>query len=335
MAEGPGVASLREVREPVPGEGEVVVAVKAALTCGTDLKLLRRGHPKLPFPLVLGHELAGVVSAAGEGAPFSPGERVACGVTGPCGECGECRRGLENLCATAFDAPAWGAFAERARIPARVVARSLLRIPDSLPFEAAALLDPVASVLRGLARLPLEGAPDVLVRGSGPIALIFASLLGRRGAGRVLVAARRRERFPLFAEAGAELLDASSGGLGAALLGRTSGRGVDAVVDTTGEPSLVAESLELAARGGTLLLFAGMPRDATVALSSYRVHYDEVTVSGSFHYRPADAREALDLLAAGDLPVGRLVTDRRPLREWAEAFDALARGEGMKTALVP
>lgn len=335
VAEGPGIASLREVPEPRAGPGEVVVAVKAALTCGTDLKLLRRGHPKLPFPLVLGHELAGEVSDAGEGAPFSPGERVACGVTGPCGECAECRRGLENLCATAFDAPAWGAFAERVRLPARVVARSLFRIGDALGFEAAALLDPAASVLRGIARLPLSGGPEVLVRGSGPIALIFASLLLGRGASRVLVAARRRERFPLFEEAGAEVLDASAGDLRAALLDVTSGRGAGAVVDTTGEPSLVPQSLDLVARGGTLLLFAGMPRDATLALSSYRIHYDEVTVSGSFHYRPSDSREALDLLAEGALPVGRLVTERRPLAEWAAAFDALARGEGMKTALVP
>lgn len=335
LAEGPGVAALEEVPAPRPGPGEVVVRVEVALTCGTDLKLLRRGHPKFPFPLVLGHEWAGSVAAAGEGVELPEGLRVTAAVTAPCGECGECRGGKQHLCDTAFDRPSWGAFAERMRVPARVVSSGLLPVPDGLPLEAAALLDPVASVVHALVRSPLDGRPPVLVYGSGPISLVFAALLPRWGAGDVFVAGRREPRLARIRRTGARVIDLGSTSASAVLSEATGGRGAGFLVDTTGDASLVPGLVELVAKGGTLLLFAGMPRETRLELPAYRLHYDEVTVAGSFHYRPADVRKALELLSSGALPVEDLVTRRRPLAEWAEAFGDLSRGDGMKTALLP
>jgi L-iditol 2-dehydrogenase len=145
---------------------------------------VKRGHPKIPFPTVLGHEFCGRISAAGSGTSFASGERVTSAVTGPCGECHECRNGKSNLCSAAFDQRVWGTWAEYVRVPARIVRSGLLRVPDGLSPAAAALLDPVASVLRGLGRLPDPTGKTALILGAGPIALLFTALLIRRGAGR-------------------------------------------------------------------------------------------------------------------------------------------------------
>ncbi len=333
VCDRPGAASLREVAAPEPGPGEVVVRVEAALTCGTDLKLYRRGHPKFPLPAILGHEFAGTVVAAGEGAPAPVGARVTAAVSGPCGACADCLAGRENVCATAFSAPLWGAFAERIRVPARVAARGLFRLPDGMPAATAALLDPLASVVRGLSRVPLDGARSLLVLGTGPIALMFAALALPRGL-RVVVAGRRPHRLAAHAALGADtvLLD---GGAPDAARGAVGEGGADVVVDTTGDARVASSAVDLAARGGTVLLFAGLARGVTIPVLAHRVHYDEVSVVGSFHYTPRQAREALELLQAGALPVEALVTDRRPLEEWEEVFASLEKGEGMKTAFVP
>jgi L-iditol 2-dehydrogenase len=203
-----------------------------------------------------------------------------------------------------------------------------------VPFEAAALLDPLASVLHGFARARVWTDSTMLVVGAGPIALLFA-ILGREKGARVLVAGRRPARMASFAAQAAEPIDLTRESLEAAVSSRTERHGVDVVVDTTGDPALVPALLPLTRRGGTLLLFAGMPTGTVLPLDVTRLHYEEVSVIGSFHYTPEDADRALELLTGGWIPVHALVTAARPLAEWAEAFAALERGEGMKTALVP
>lgn len=335
ICEGPGQVALREVPVPTAAEGEVIVRVASALTCGTDLKMIRRGHAKVPFPVVLGHEFAGVVERVGERARFEPGDRVCSAVTGPCGRCSLCLSGKENLCRTAFDRPLWGAFAEYVRVPERVVARGLRHVPPGVSFEAAALLDPLASVLHGLSRLPVRAIGTLLVYGSGPIAFLFTWLARRAGIERVLVAGRRPGRLATVAAQGAEPIDLGTANVRAAVREVTLGQGVDAVVETTGDSGIAADALELVGRGGALLLFAGAPRDAEVRFSAARVHYDEVSVVGSFHYTPDEADRALDLIAAGNLPVSALVSDTSPLEGYEAVFRRLARGEGMKTAFLP
>jgi L-iditol 2-dehydrogenase len=312
-----------------------VVRVGAALTCGTDLKLIRRGHPKIPFPVTLGHELAGIVHSAGSGAPFSSGERVAAAVTGPCGQCAECLAGRENLCATAFDDFLWGAFAEYVRVPARVVRRGLKAIPSALPFTSAALLDPLASVLHGLSRLALTPEATVVLYGSGPIALLFGVVLRRRGITRVFAVGRRPARLAGMRRQGIEAIDSTSTEVGPAIRDATAGRGADVVVDTTGDSTVVPDLVALAARGGTVLLFAGAGGAAQVAVDPLRIHYDEVTLAGSFHYTPADADAALDLLANDAIPVDAVVTGLSRLEDYERVFERARRGEGMKTAFLP
>jgi L-iditol 2-dehydrogenase len=334
VSEGPGHVELRELPEPEPGPGEVVVRVEATLTCGTDLKLVRRGHPKVPFPTVLGHEFCGRISRVGPGVPFAVGERVTSAVTGACGECRDCREGHPNLCGTAFDHRVWGTWAEFVRVPARIVDRGLLRVPGNLSPRSAALLDPLASVLRGLSRIGDIAGKTALVLGAGPIALLFTILLRRRGAGRILVAGRNAGRLAAHTAEGAETI-MSGEGLVERVLGLTDGRGSDLVIEATGAPSVAEDAPVLAARGGIVLLFAGLAHETRLAVLAHRIHYDEVSLVGSFHYTPAEAREALGILARGEIPTEHLVTGESPLEGHAAVFARIAGGDDMKVAFLP
>jgi L-iditol 2-dehydrogenase len=360
VCEGPGTPILRDVPVREPGPGEVLVRVGAALTCGTDLKIARRGHPKIPFPLTLGHEWAGVVERVGAGAAWARGARVTSAVSSPCGACAACRAGRENLCETAFDRPLFGAFADFLLVPERLAKNGLRRIPDGMADEAAALLDPLASVVRGLRRVPDARGQDVLVAGTGPIAaLLFFLLRGKEknaAERRIVVAGRREERLGFFLERGASTarIEPSplDGGAGApppvftfkedpqSLPRIESKRGEGArrfalVVDTTGDPGVIEALPALAADGGTVLLFAGLPAGALVAVDAHAVHYREVSIVGSFHYTPREVDEALALLSSGAIPAAEIVSARRPLAEWQAAFDLVREGTALKVAVVP
>jgi L-iditol 2-dehydrogenase len=335
VCEAPGDVKLKVLPEPRPDAGEVVVRVGAALTCGTDLKMIRRGHPKVPFPMTLGHEFAGIVHSADPGAAFGVGERVTSAVSGPCGHCGECAQGRENLCSTAFETPLWGAFAEYVRVPARVVRRGLRAIPSTLPFTTAALLDPLASVLHALTRLSLMPDSAVVLYGCGPIALLFGIVLRRTGVTRVFAVGRRPSRLAALRRLGIEAIDRTATSVRASVRDATAGHGADVVIDTTGDASLVPDLFELAARGGTVLLFAGSAGGSRIAVDPMRIHYDEVTLAGSFHYTQADADAALVLLSSDAIPVDEVVTSLSRLDEYEAVFDRARRGEGMKTAFLP
>jgi L-iditol 2-dehydrogenase len=349
VCDGPGTPVLRDVPVPEPGPGEVLVRVGTALTCGTDLKIARRGHPKIPFPLTLGHEWAGVVEKAGAGAAWAEGTRVTSAVSAPCGACGACREGHENLCTTAFDRPLFGAFADFLLVPERLAKNGLRKIPDGMPDETAALLDPLASVVRGLNRVPDVRGQDVLVAGTGPIAaLLFFLLRGNDGEGigkgagrRVVVAGRRPERLVFFERNMAEVArigpSTRDGGAGAPppIFTFKEIFSFPLVIDTTGDPGVIEELPGLAADGGTVLLFAGLPAGARVAIDAHAVHYREVSIVGSFHYAPREVDEALALLDGGAIPAADIVSARRPLADWRAAFDLARDGTALKVAVIP
>jgi L-iditol 2-dehydrogenase len=367
VSEGPELLALREVATPRPGPEEVLVRVLVALTCATDFKLARRGHPKFPFPLTLGHEFAGVVEAAGPGAAFAPGERVTSAVSGPCGGCDDCRAGRENLCTTAFERPLFGAFADFLLVPGRIVKNGLRRIPPGLSDDAAALLDPLASVVHALNRVKPQDGGDVLVVGTGPIAaMMFFLLRGKEkgrgegektsGAGRrIVVAGRRPERLAFFEGRNAEVARIASSSrdpqasavpplftfkessLSPERIENKRGEGArfSLIIDTTGDAGVISELPALAANCGTVLLFAGMPEGARVSVDAFALHYREVSITGSFHYTPRDVDAAFALLAGGAVPVSSLVQESRGLAQWREAFDLVEKGAAMKVALVP
>jgi L-iditol 2-dehydrogenase len=337
----PGQLEVVEVETPRPGNGELVVRVDLALTCGTDLKTWRRGHPKLPLPTPLGHEYTGVVSAVGAGHErFREGDAIVAAPSGPCGACDPCRRGLENLCDRIDGSTmAWGAFADFIRIPAHVVRRNVFLRPPGLPLRQAALLEPLACVVAGVERLDLAGRDTVVVLGAGPIGLLFVALLARRGVPRIIVAGRRRLRLDAALALGAhDVLDIDEGGalgdLRARLHALVPG-GACTVVECVGRPEAWSAAMACVRKGGEVLFYGGCASGTTVPMDTRQVHYDALTLKGAFHFTPSDVRIALDLLARRALPLERLVTGEVPLARLQEAFDALVAGSAIKLAIVP
>jgi L-iditol 2-dehydrogenase len=315
----------QDLPRPSAGPGEVVLRMRAALTCGTDVKILRRGHSKVGLPVTMGHEVCGEIAELGAGVSgWRPGERAAPGVSGPCGRCPDCARGAANLC-SGKPAWMWGTFAEFVRIPAGIVAASLHRVPDGVPDEVAAFLDPLASVIHGWNRL---GGPEpgttMLVYGAGALAFLWASLASRRGA-EVTIAGRRSDRAPLAARYGARFLDVSAGPPEAASF--------DVAVDGTGDRTVWERLPALVRAGGRVLLFGGCAPGATVTFDAARLHYSEIALIGSFHYTPAEARASLEALASGAIDPAPLIAERGTLSDLPRFLEAQQRGEGVRYAI--
>lgn len=303
-----------------------MLRVRAALTCGTDVKLLARGHPRIALPVTMGHELTGEIAEVGEGvSAFRVGERVVPGVTGPCGECPDCRAGRSNLCAAAHADRTWGAFAEYVRVPAAVVRASLHRVPEGLPDDVAAFLDPLAAVLHGWKRLgSLPG--DLLVYGAGALGLLWAATARSRGVAAV-VAGRRAEGLAVAGSYGAETLDVTRE--------EAPPGSAEAAVDCTGDSRVWEKLADAVCPGGRVLLFGGCAPGASVTYDAARLHYSEISLIGSFHYEPEEAREALAILASGAVDPRRLITETGRLSDLPRFLDAQARGEGIRYAVVP
>jgi L-iditol 2-dehydrogenase len=314
-----------------------VVRVEAALTCGTDLKTYRRGHPKIPLPTPMGHEFSGVVAAVGAGVDrFREGDAVACVPTAPCGECRLCRRGRESLCPDAVGRMVFGAFAEYVRLPAHLARTNVFPRPAGLSAEAAAALEPLACVVHGADRVAFERAEHVVLLGDGPIALFFAQVARLRGAGRVLLVGRHPARLAVAAALGAEPLEDPGGEtLVEAVRGWTGGTGADVVVECVGRPEVWEAAPALAAVGGEVLLYGGCATGTRASFDTYRVHYDEVDLKGAFHYGRADVRRALDHLVRGEVRAEPLITHRRPLARLEEALGLALSREAVKVAVTP
>ncbi len=333
----PGCAELREVPAPRPAPGELVLRVEAALTCGTDLKTFRRGHPLIPLPAPMGHEFAGVVAAVGPGVRgVHEGDAVAAVPTAPCGECRPCRLGRENLCSTAVQRMVLGGFADFVRVPAHVVASNLFVRPSGLDAETAAALEPLACVVHGVGRLPAGGLETLVLIGDGPIALLFLQLVRLRGIGRVLVAGRHAERLDLAASMGADFTTtAGPETLAAVVRDWSDDAGADAVVECVGTTQTWEMAPALAAPGGTVLLYGGCPSGARASFDTYRLHYQELDVKGAFHYDRADVRQAWRLLTEERVRIAPLITHRRPLECFGEALDLALSRAAIKVAVLP
>lgn len=333
----PGRVELREADVPAPGPGELLVRVDAALTCGTDLKTFRRGHPRIPLPTPMGHEFAGTVAAAGAGAGrFREGDAIACVPTAPCGRCRACRRGRENLCPDAVGRMVFGAFAEYVLLPRHIVERHVFPRPASLTAGEAAALEPLSCVVHGADRVAFHEAEHVVFLGDGAITLLFIQVARLRGAGSILVVGRHDRRLDVARRLGADTLrDPGADALRDAVLERTGGVGADVVVECVGRPEVWEAAPALAAAGGEVLLYGGCAAGTRAAFDTLRVHYDEVDLKGAFHYRPADVRDAHALLADGRVLAAPLITHRTPLARLEDALSLALDREAIKVAVAP
>ena len=330
---------IEDVPVPRAATGELIVRVGAALTCGTDLKVFRRGyHARMIVPPALfGHELAGTVVEAGEGVEgFPNGARVVALNSAPCGQCYFCKRGQENLCDDLLFNN--GAYAEFIRIPARIVAKNTLHIPDHVPLEHAALTEPLACAVHGFLDSNPHPEDTVAVIGGGPLGLMMVHVAALSGCN-VISIVKHDGQVEAARQLGAAHIIKSSSIQKAIRETRAltpNNRGVDIAIEAVGVPEAWEEAVEMVRKGGTVNFFGGCAVGTRVALDTNRIHYSDITLRATFHHTPAICRKALDLIASGRFQAGAFITGHAHLYELNRVFEKLMnRSSEIKTAIVP
>jgi L-iditol 2-dehydrogenase len=336
---GPMNVKYEQVDIPEIDDNEVLVKVNTALTCGTDIKTYKRGHPVLIkiLPSGFGHEFAGVIEKVGKNvAGFAKGDRVVAANSAPCMKCYYCRIGEYNLCENIEFLN--GAYAEYIKIPARIVKYNLLKIEDHVSFEEAAFTEPLANVVHGFAKTGIKPGMTVGVVGIGPIGLLFAKLAKLKGA-TVIAAGRNPLKLRLAKEfAGVDhvinLKEVDCPEVAFKAL-TPEGKGLDVVIEAVGLPEIWERMFSLTRKGGTVHLFGGCKAGTTIQLDTRRLHYDEIKIISVFHHTPKYVKEALSLITQGKLDVKKLITQRMKISELDEAIKLHDEGKAIKIALKP
>ena len=332
----PGRIEFREIETPVPSDGEILVKIKAALTCGTDMKAFRRGHPVIPMPGVFGHEFSGIVAKIGKGVKrFKEGDEIMAVHSAPCLSCQYCRKKLFNLCENIMDTKALGAFAEYIILSPHIVRLNTFLKPKSLTFEEAAFLEPLSCVVHGMASLNIKKSDHALIIGSGPIGLLHLLLLKEKGAS-VTVFDKHEKKLRTAKKLGADMvLKKEQKDILRSTKPSADFIGFDFIFECTGTPEVWEASVHYVRRGGTIVLFGGCMSGTKVTYDTCRLHYDEITLKGAFHFTPEDVKKAYALLCKKILDVSQLISGSYALSRTRDAFDKLAKGEGIKYAVTP
>ena len=327
-----------EVEIPKLQEGEVLVKVEAALTCGTDVKTYRRSHPVLikTTPSGFGHEFSGIIEDANGVAGFQKGDRVVAANSAPCGECFYCKKGQYNLCENLQFLN--GAYAQYVVVPKLIAQKNLIKIPDNLSFECAAFTEPLANVVHALDRIEIKEDDTVGICGIGPIGLFFAKLAKLKGA-KVVVAGRNPLKLRMAKEYAHvdEVVDLKTcDDLKEAFIDFSDEkRGLDVAIECVGIPQLWTEMFDATRKGGQVLLFGGCKSGSSACFDAKRMHYDEVKIVSVFHHTPYYIRKALDLIASGEMEVEKLITKKLPLEKLKEAMDTHIAGDAIKILIKP
>ncbi|MBI3615525.1 MAG: zinc-binding dehydrogenase [Candidatus Omnitrophica bacterium] len=330
---------LEEVPLPAPGPGEILIKVRSALTCGTDLKVFRNGsHARMIKPPALfGHEFAGTIEKIGSGVTgWRQGQRVVAANSAPCRSCFYCRRHQPNLCEDLLFVN--GAYAEYLLLPARIVRENLLEIPERLGFQAAALTEPLASTLRGFQAVHPGPEETVVILGAGPVGLMFAQLARRAGC-RIILLGKGSRRLEAAQQCGADRaldLGQLSDPIQAIRQVTPEGKGADVVIEAVGRPQAWSQALSMVRPGGRVLFFGGCPPGTEIPLDTGRMHYEELTLLSVFHHTPEAIRQALGLLADGSIRADLLITGDAPLGELPAILRRmLTDQDAVKTAILP
>ncbi len=336
---GPENIKYEDVRLRPLKKGEVLVKIMSALTCGTDVKTYRRGHPVLikTIPSGFGHEFSGVIEKLGEGVTkFSVGDRVVAANSAPCGECFFCKRGEYNLCEH-LDLLN-GAYAEYIIVPERIVEKNMLVLPDDLSFDKAAFCEPLANVVHGVERSDIKAGQTVGIIGIGPIGLMFARLAKLKGAN-VIVAGRNPLKLKMaeeFAHAD-EIIDLKKYPNPEKIFKEYTDekRGLDLAVECVGLPEIWERIFSCVRPGGTVHFFGGCKSGSTVTFDTTKMHYGDIKLMSVFHHTPKYFRQALDYIASGDVEVEKLITNTLSLKDVEFAMKQHIEGKAIKFLIKP
>lgn len=326
---------IEEIAPPPLQPGQVRLRIEAALTCGTDLKVFKRGyHARMIVPpAVFGHELAGTVSELGAGViGWNIGDRVVVANSAPCSTCFFCKAGQENLCDDLQFLN--GAYAETIAVPARFVKKNLLRLKSTTGFRDAALTEPLACVVQGVADTKLQAGQNVLVLGAGPIGLMFVALAKNIGCN-VSVAGRRAVRLAAAEKLGAsEIIDLGDGAKPVEKIRTTTKRRFDVVIEAVGKPETWEAAVPLVRKGGTVNFFGGCPSGTTVSLDTQTIHYSNLVLLASFHHTPRTIRRALQYIEDKVVRADDFVDGECPLTQLPELFKSMATGNHAVKTLI-
>jgi L-iditol 2-dehydrogenase len=335
-----GVKDLRieDVELPKVEAGEVLVKVRAGMTCGTDLKIFQRGYVErvIKLPTIFGHEWAGDVVKVSKGLDWpKKGMRVRAGNSAPCLHCTMCQRGEYNLCENMIWL--WGAYAEYIKVPARMVFVNMQEIPSEVAYEEAAITEPLACVLHGVEEARAKLGDTVAIIGAGPIGLLHLLTVRKMGAKRVVMIDLVDERLNFAEKLGAdEIINGKTEDAVERVRELTGGYGADVAIEAIGLPATWEQAIRLVRKGGTVLEFGGCPPGTEIKVNTETLHYEELTVLGAFHATPLHFRKALDMIASRMIDVRPLVTKRMKLEEIRQAFEILSTSKAeIKIAIAP
>jgi|HubBroStandDraft_6_1064221.scaffolds.fasta_scaffold35563_4 L-iditol 2-dehydrogenase len=337
---GPEDLKVETIDIPPLASNDVLVKVEVALTCGTDLKVWKRGYHARMIrpPSVFGHELAGTIEEKGSGVNggFRKGMRVVPANSAPCGLCYYCRKGQQNLCEDLLFNN--GAYAQYIRVPARIVEKNLLEIPDNVSFRDAAMVEPLACVLRGVHEMNVHAGDTAVVIGCGPIGLKFIRVLSARGV-HVIALGKRKSQMIAAERLGAQAtidVAKSDDPIRRVLQLTERGLGADAVIEAVGAPTTWQWAVQMVRKGGTVNLFGGCPPGSEVKFDPSALHYSEITIKSTFHHAPQFIREALDTISRGEVAASDFVTGEVALDDLPRVFEQMKNRNGeLKTAVIP
>jgi L-iditol 2-dehydrogenase len=329
---------LEEVDIPIAGPGEVVVRVRAAGICGTDVRIYN-GAKKVKAPVIIGHEFAGEITQVGaDENGFQVGDRVVVEPLIPCGRCPLCLLGRRNICIQRptigyeYD----GAFAPYVRIPASGVASgNIIRISDRLSFEDAAIAEPVAACMNGIDRCNFDIGSTALILGGGPIGLIHLQLAKAAGALRVFLSEPDKERRQIALALGAEeVFDPTKDDVVNKIKSLTNGLGTDVSIVASGAPAAIETGMASLRKGGTLNLFAGSPPNSLVNFDPNKIHYGEITITGSSGHTAYQMQRAVRAIENSTVNAKMLITHKFLLSEISKALQAKQELTGLKHIIV-
>lgn len=328
---------VEEVAMPETPAGGFLLDVKACGLCGSDLRTLRSGHRKVTFPWVIGHEICGVVAETGAGydGPWQEGELLSMGPVVYCGHCDFCLEGRYELCENYREiAQAWpGGLAEYMAVPPEAVRLGVIeKVPAGVDPGSAAIAEPISSCLNAQERGQVGMGDSVLIIGSGPIGCIHASLARIHGADKVFIADISADRLG-FAEAFEPdaLIDVSKTDIVDEVRRLTNGKGADVIVTATPAPIAVVQAVQMARKGGRILVFGGLPKDnSTPPVDMNLVHYNALYVIGTTTFAPRHYRLAVKLVTSNRIPVDKLITHRFPLAEFKQGAQMALEGKVLK-----
>lgn len=334
----PGDVRIEHCERPAPQAGEILIQVEVALTCGTDLKAFKRGHPvllgeKLPAPF--GHECVGKVVAIGDSiSKFNIGDRVVPANSAPCESCYFCTRKQYTQCESLTLLN--GAYAEYLLIPERIASKNTYKVPDSIDAKQLACAEVLAVCLRGIEACDIQPNDTVAIFGVGPIGQIMATLAKQQGATITLIGRNPEKLLSLQKTLGAESVLALSEKDNAYWKQNTaSQKGFDIIIEAVGLTEAWESATQFVRPGGKVLFFGGCPSTSTVNLSTHQLHYQEVQLLSTFHHTPRHFANAVDMLASGKIDLSYLVTHVLPLQELPHAFELMTHQDAIKVAIIP